>query len=501
MSKVLWYLRGEVRGVDEQTHEATGEGSGNGDGQDPTGQEETDSLPVDSAPGSIAQTNTDGGTGDAHGGRDGETELRGEEDGDGGSHLHRATTGRRVAIGKLTLHDVVTVGDEADGESKTKNSELPDGDGGLIGSLLLRPGVRECVSHTDGVTDIVSTVSERGSAGSENLNEGVAVFDLVGVLLGVAVDTGHTGTLRGSENTRLSTVDVVVDTVESSNNDHGGDADEDSLDVVDFVQRTSAHRVFTESAESPAERSTPLDDPVVHLALLGGDHLLVFLLVKGTQEDVVPADGLVLLDDKGVDVGNEEDSRQNSNAGTGADDNGGDPPSGLLVQVELRRALVDDGKGADGGGEEEPEGRGVHSPRSRVLAHVDNDLDEHEDGGSEASRDDRGHAETSEDGAETLTVVPSPLNLGGTNGSNTNTSDGGDDGVAGGDVGGVGSAPHNPGRGGGDGAGESQHLDTGVGLEGSRGDDTVLDGRGGTGTGSNGTSQLTASGQDHGPSV
>ena len=94
----------EVRGVEEDAHEDTAEGAGNGDGHDPGDQQEGDSLEVDGLEGAVAETDADGGTGDAHGGGDGEGVLREDQDGDGGTHLHGATTARRV-VGDLVAHD------------------------------------------------------------------------------------------------------------------------------------------------------------------------------------------------------------------------------------------------------------------------------------------------------------------------------------------------------------------------------------------------------------
>ncbi len=53
-------------------------------------------------------------------------------------------------------------------------------------------------------------------------------------------------------------------------------------------------------------------------------------------------------------------------------------------------------------GDEHEEGRRVHGPRHGVLAHVHHQLDQHEDGGSEAARDDGRHAQAGEDGARPL---------------------------------------------------------------------------------------------------
>ena len=93
-----------MRSVKEQTHEHTADGTGNGDGHDPGENKQADSLPVDSLDGTVAETDTDGGASNAHGGGDGERVLGEDEHGDGGTHLHGRTTGRRV-VGDLVTHD------------------------------------------------------------------------------------------------------------------------------------------------------------------------------------------------------------------------------------------------------------------------------------------------------------------------------------------------------------------------------------------------------------
>jgi hypothetical protein len=94
----------EVRCVEEEAHEHTAESAGNGDGHDPGGDEQADTLPVDGLVGAVAETNADGGTGNAHGRRYGKGVLREDEDGDGRSHLHAAAARRRV-VGDLVTHD------------------------------------------------------------------------------------------------------------------------------------------------------------------------------------------------------------------------------------------------------------------------------------------------------------------------------------------------------------------------------------------------------------
>jgi hypothetical protein len=61
-------LLGKVRSVEDDAHGQTTDGTGDGDGHDPGEDEETDSLPVDGLDGAVAETDPDGGAGDAHGG-------------------------------------------------------------------------------------------------------------------------------------------------------------------------------------------------------------------------------------------------------------------------------------------------------------------------------------------------------------------------------------------------------------------------------------------------
>lgn len=66
----------KVRGVEQDAHQHTGESTSDGDGHDPGEHEQAHSLPVDGLERAVAETYTDCRTGDAHGGGDGELELR-----------------------------------------------------------------------------------------------------------------------------------------------------------------------------------------------------------------------------------------------------------------------------------------------------------------------------------------------------------------------------------------------------------------------------------------
>ena len=465
------------------------------------------------------------------------------------------TSARGVVSNLVThdLHDVVTVGDETERQGGGKDSKLPDGDGSLgAGSLAGVPSAVDDSPRSDSVTDIVGTVSERGSTGSDDLDERVGVLNLVGVLLGVAVDTLHTLSFGSAVYTSLSSVDVVVDTIEGTDDELGGNALESDDHILLLVDFAVLDLVLVEVTHSPGERSslspelgveallTLLDELLVSklalllndgtllsasanlrvaVVVLEGDLIIVLydsvvrnnrsvgivlsrtLEKKRSLEGVPPAYTGVALDNLGMEVGNEEDEGQGSESNTARHGDGSDIPRGLLVETEVGRSLVDDGQSTNGSGNEEEEGSSPDGPWNWVLADVDTQLDQHEDDGTEASRGKGSHSETSKDGTETLALVPSPLDLRSTCDSNTDTSNRGDEGVGRRDVGRVLGAPHDPERGTSEGAGECQHLDTSIALEGTGRNDTVLNGIGSTGTDSDGTHHLEDGTQDHGLAV
>jgi hypothetical protein len=552
-----------VRSVEDNAHSKTTNGAGDGNGHDPGEDKETNTLPVDSLDGTVAETDTDGGTGDAHGRRDGERVLREDEDGERGTHLHGATTRRRV-VGDLIahdLHDVVAIGDQTKRQGGGEDSQLPDGDGSLgLGGVTGVPGRIDDGPGTNSVTNVVGTVGERGSAGSEDLDEGVGVLNLVGILGGVGVDALHAATLRRAVDTSLSGVNVVIDTVESTDNDHGGDTLESDDHVPLLVNLTSLDLVLVKVAHGPTERTALLPEPsveailtllheflVAELAVLvllvdnggllvvgRGDVIrravrllelgLVGLVVvldnsvvrnasglsalggraaeeEGTQEHVVPADGVIPLDDLGVEVGDEEQEGDGRETNTAGDSDGSDIPRRLLVESEVGRSLVDDGQSADGTGDQEKEGSSPDSPGNRVLAEVDNRLDEHEDDGTEAGRGSGCHSKTSEDSTKTLALVPSPLDVLSTSDGDTDTSNRGDERVGGRNVSRVPCAPHDPDGGTGQSTGKCEHLDTSIAAEGRVGDNAVLDGISGTSTDSDGTDHLEDGTENHGLAV
>ena len=81
------------------------------------------------------------------------------------------------------------------------------------------------------------------------------MFHFIGVLGSVRVDTFHATAFGGTVDTGLGGVDVIVDTVEEGDGDHGGDTLEEDLHVLEFVDLTGTHGVIVQGSHGPAERA------------------------------------------------------------------------------------------------------------------------------------------------------------------------------------------------------------------------------------------------------
>lgn len=441
-----------MRSVEENSHENTSNRSSDWDGHDPGKDKETNSLPVDSLEASVAKSDTDGSSSNAHGSGNWELELRENEDGNGGSHLHGATSAGGV-VGDLVahdLHDVVSISDETGGDCESDDCELPHWDrelgGGGLTSLPRR--VDDC-PWCNGVTDVVSTVCERCSAGGEDLDERVGVLDLVGVFGCVSVDTFHASSLGGSSNTSLCSVDVEVGSVESSDNDHRGDTLQGDDHVLGLVDGTLADLVLVEETHGPSKRTSALAKldvktlgtlglallvgdadsvgldggqallvgvfGVLDRALNGGDLIIILIVLHNgvvgdlglvgvgwdwASEEERSLDELpglhvvVLADDSAIEEWKEEERGEDAEAGTSSDGDTSDELWWTVVELEVGGSLVDDRECADGSSDEEECRRGEDSPWDWVLAHVDDQLDEHENGCSESSGNSRSHTKT-----------------------------------------------------------------------------------------------------------
>ena len=92
---------------------------------------------------------------------------------------------------RLTLHDVVTVCDETNANSESNDSDLPERDRNLlVTSLTSAPSFVHSRPDTDGITNIVGTVSEGSSASGEDLEEGEKVLGIVGILASTGMNLG-----------------------------------------------------------------------------------------------------------------------------------------------------------------------------------------------------------------------------------------------------------------------------------------------------------------------
>ena len=296
---------------------------------------------------------------------------------------------------KHTLHDVVTVCAETDGNAKSQDGELPHRHGRLGGSgCASGPGGVNGSPGTDRVTNVVGTVSERSSASSDDLNERVGVLDLVGVLLRSGVDALHALTLGSTVDTTLGRVNIVVETVQETDSDNGRKALEHALHVAELVNLTGAHRVVAQETHGPAQRAAALEElgvvagfglghelavrELVGLELLDGpavggagdrgnsgldfllvnvDVALVFGLIlhdgvvghlgglafggdgtaeeEGTENDVVPLDGGISLDDTGVQPRDEEEGGQKADTTTSTHGDSDDVRGRLLAQTQV----------------------------------------------------------------------------------------------------------------------------------------------------------------------
>ena len=121
--------------VKRHNHKKTGDETSTGQGDNPSGEDEADLLPVDSLEIKVAERNANGGTSETLRGGDGESETRSKEHGDGGAELHAETTGGRD-LGDLVAeraHNVVAVEPETDTEEETGDDEDPDGGVGFLG--------------------------------------------------------------------------------------------------------------------------------------------------------------------------------------------------------------------------------------------------------------------------------------------------------------------------------------------------------------------------------
>lgn len=132
-------------------------------GSEDTHEDPREGLVVETLETRRHDTDTGGSADDAHGGRDGDSVLRGQEDSDSRAELHRESTRGRVHGETVTEggHDIVPVGRETDNEHASTEGEHPDG-GGRVGrgNNTVGPDVVDGGKRTDGVGNVVGAVGK-----------------------------------------------------------------------------------------------------------------------------------------------------------------------------------------------------------------------------------------------------------------------------------------------------------------------------------------------------
>jgi len=103
----------------------------------------------------------------------------------------------------------------------------------------------------------------------------------------VIVNPSHSATLWRTENTDLRAMDIVVETVKSSDDDVGRETHQEALHVVQFVDLTSATTMCVQGSHSPSERTTGLSELSMMFLLCTGEQKAVL------QVWVVASDGVL----------------------------------------------------------------------------------------------------------------------------------------------------------------------------------------------------------------
>lgn len=433
----------------------------------------TDHAPVKSPPVTVAERDTHGSTDNALCGGDGESETGSHDNGDSRSQLHRETTGGRHEGEFVTkvAHDVVTVSPETNDDTGTTVRKDPQGDGVLLG--VNNAGFPDGVDGgewANGIGNIVGTVSERGSGGSENLEEGVQVLGLV-----VEVSCAGVHGLNVTTETRirelLSRDDILADTVHESVQD-GLEKVLREVPRADIILLNAGERLLVDNCGSGLvvlEVIGTADSTV--LKILAGLEMLhvlndgcikvgcleVFLSSlasivvlddldidtlrnrgdgaaaeqKRAIEDVPSLEGPVLENEEAVKIREEEDDDKKGDGGSDTEDSTGDFGHTPVIEVKGSSTLPDDQHGQDTAGERKVERNHDESPLERVRALEHTVLGDGEEDGAESTSNGRRNNPRSNDGSNT-SAIPSPIDFVGTESGHTHTNDTADDAVGGG---------------------------------------------------------------------
>lgn len=354
----------------------------------------------------------------------GETELGAGQDGDRGTHLGRETTGGGH-VGHLVTegaHDVVTVGHQTKIDGNTSKGKNPDGDGGLLDvNVSVLPDVKDGGKGTDGIGNIVGTVGKGGEAGSDDLDGreetlsiavvlGSVVVDSVGVL--VMGDVDLLGKTVGEGTLELLAKGLLL----------GLESNQRSIGLAFTSLKISISGLATLLLENRGDLALGLDE--------------------GDDEEVEPPEVLVVLD-SAAEEGAEEEEAPEEDKGTDTESNT-DGNTNVAVRLEggIWGTLEDDVEDVDGQSNTEVGGDGNETALERVLVSQDQELSGTKDEGTDNTGADGG-----DDPGEDNLGDATPLNTVGTEGRDTSTANGTDNGVGGRDWPAAGGGEQDPGGG------------------------------------------------------
>ena len=123
-------------------------------------------------------------------------------------------------------------------------------------------------------------MSKGCSASSDDLDKGVKIFDLVGVFWCMSVDRVHSSTFWSTKNTNLSPVNIVVSTVEKSNDWISWKSEQESFEIVSFVDGTGTKSISVGLSHSPSEKTFALSK--FSVMLFGSDGKLELVVLLST---------------------------------------------------------------------------------------------------------------------------------------------------------------------------------------------------------------------------
>lgn len=151
-----------------------------------------------------------------HGGRHGDTVLRGQKNSDRGAQLHRETSRGRHQGDSVTdgSHNVVSICGETNDDKGTTERQDPGWSWGIACESTVLPDVVDGSERTDGVGNVIGTVSKGVCTCRQDLKERIKVLGLVGVLVGSLVHFGESRLILGRAGLKLHFVNVDRGTVE-----------------------------------------------------------------------------------------------------------------------------------------------------------------------------------------------------------------------------------------------------------------------------------------------